>query len=42
MLLPSERQLEDFKDDKFGYNELSKNILDNVLLEMQLPNSFGL
>ncbi len=42
MKFQTEKHLKDFEKDKFGYFTLSKNILDNVLLEMELPNCFGL
>lgn len=42
MKLPTEKHISNFRADKFGYKELSKKILDNVLLKMELPNCFGL
>ena len=37
----TEKHIEDFDEDKFGYKVLSKRILDNILLKMKLPNCFG-
>lgn len=42
MLFPTEKHLQEFHQDKFGYKSLSKKILDNILLKMELPNCFGL
>ncbi len=42
MNLPTERHLSDISKDKFNYKNLSKNLLDGVLLKMELPNTFGL
>lgn len=42
MKFPTEKHLQEFESDKFGYKELSKRLLDEVLLKMELPNCFGL
>jgi nucleoside-triphosphatase THEP1 len=42
MKFPTEKHLEEFTKDKFGYSNISKKILDDILLEMELPNCFGL
>ena len=42
MKFPTEKHLQDFQGDKFGYTDLSRKILDEILLEMELPNCFGL
>lgn len=42
MKFQTEKPLTDFQIDKFSYKNLSKSILDNFLLEMELPNCFGL
>ena len=39
---PTEKYLHDFEKDKFNYGPLSKKILDEILLKMELPNCFGL
>lgn len=41
-IFPTEKHLHDLRMDKFGYASLSKKILDDVLLKMELPNCFGL
>lgn len=41
-LFPTEKHLQDHKADKFGYKDLSKDLLDRILLRMELPNCFGL
>ncbi len=41
MSFPTEKHLQDFEKDKFNYKTLSKRILDEVLLKMELPNCFG-
>ncbi len=40
--IPKETHLSSTGDDKYGFAELSRRILDNVLLQMELPNCFGL
>lgn len=42
MQLPTEKHLDEFQKDEFGFKTLSKNILDQVLLSSELPNCFGL
>ncbi len=42
MRLQTERHLQEFDQDIFSYKKLSKTILDQVLLKMELPNSFGI
>lgn len=42
MKFPTEKHLQEFDKDKFGYKILSKKILDEILVEMELPNCFGL
>lgn len=42
MLFPTEQHLQSFQMDKFGYKELSRKILDEIVLKMELPNCFGL
>ncbi len=42
MNFPTETYLKDFQTDKFSYKDLSKSILDNIVLKMDLPNCFGL
>jgi len=42
MRFPTEKHLQEFQMDKFGYESLSKVILNEILLEMELPNCFGL
>ena len=39
---PTEKHLQDISKDKFKYKELSANIVDNILLQMELPNNFGI
>jgi len=41
MKFPTEKHLKELGKDRFGYNLLSKKILDEILIEMELPNSFG-
>ncbi|MBT6034319.1 MAG: hypothetical protein HOH01_01895, partial [Candidatus Jacksonbacteria bacterium] len=38
----TETHLQEFSSDKFKYKELSKKILEEILLKMELPNCFGL
>ncbi len=42
MKYPTEKHIQEFKGDKFGFENLSKEILDEILLKMELPNCFGL
>ncbi len=42
MKFSTEKHLQEFGKDKFGYENLSKIILDKILLNMELPNCFGL
>lgn len=42
MIFPTEKHLQEFQHDKFGYKKLSKKILDDILLKMELPNCFGI
>ncbi len=42
MKFPTEKHLRDFEKDRFNYENLSKKILDEILLKMELPNCFGL
>lgn len=41
-MFPTEKHINDFAQDKFKYEELSKRLIDNILLQMELPNCFGL
>jgi energy-coupling factor transporter ATP-binding protein EcfA2 len=38
---PTEKHLAELTGDLFGYNDLSKKVLHNILLQMELPNCFG-
>lgn len=42
MKYPSEKHIQEFNGDKFGFENLSKEILDEILFKMELPNCFGL
>ncbi len=42
MKFPTEKNLQEFQNDKFDYTSLSEMILNKILLEMELPNCFGL
>jgi len=42
MLFPTEKHLQNLRMDKFGYKNLSKKILDEIILKMELPNCFGI
>ncbi len=42
MRFPTEASLSDLSLDKFGHRELAKNLVANVFLEMELPNTFGI
>lgn len=41
MKFPTEKHLHELESDKFGYKMVSKKILDDILLQMELPNTFG-
>lgn len=40
--IPTETHLFDLENDLFHYSQLSKDLLENVLLRMDLPNCFGI
>lgn len=42
MQFPTEQSLSDLSQDKFGYKPLARKLLENVFLEMELPNTFGI
>ncbi|RJQ35661.1 hypothetical protein C4568_00525 [Candidatus Parcubacteria bacterium] len=42
MQLPTEKHLEELAADQFNHGVLSKSLLENILLKMELPNSFGI
>lgn len=41
-ILPTEQALQELKADKFKFDKLAKKLLDDYLLQMQLPNCFGI
>lgn len=42
MAIPTEKHLQTFEGDIFQSKELAEQLLDNILLNMELPNCFGL
>ncbi len=42
MRYPTEKELSDLRHDKFGHRELATQLVRNVFLEMELPNTFGI
>lgn len=42
MNFPTEKHKISFEDDLFGYQVISKNLLEKILLNMDTPNCFGL
>ncbi|MBU1131198.1 KAP family NTPase [Patescibacteria group bacterium] len=42
MKFPTEKHLQNFENDAFGYRELTRKILDDIIIEMEPPNCFGL